>query len=99
MCVTCEHFIKRTRAVTRGQVNSGLALPPVFTRYGLTSISFLVVERWNTLPAECRQAPSLPEFVSRAKTFLGFPRPACWDRPSKIKHTSTTSAIDNGWDQ
>ena len=27
----------RTRAVTRGQVNSGLALLPVFTRYGLTS--------------------------------------------------------------
>ena len=63
----------RSRAVIRGQVNSSLALPPVFTRHGLTSISFPAAERWNTIPAECHQAPSLPEFVSRTKTFLGFP--------------------------
>ena len=62
-----------TKAVTRGHVNSGLALPTVFTRYVLTSISLLAAERWNTLPTECRQAPSLPKFASCTKTFLGFP--------------------------
>ena len=70
---TPRSVASRTRAVTRGQVISGLALPPVFIRCDLTSISILAAERWNTLPAECHHAPSLHEFVSRPESFLGFP--------------------------
>ena len=55
----------RTRAVTRGQVNSGLALLPSFYQVWLDLYFFLAAEWWNTLPAECGQAPSLTEFLSR----------------------------------
>ena len=30
-------------------------------------------DRWNSLPLECRQACSIPEFVSHVKLYLGFP--------------------------
>ena len=62
-----------TTSVTRGQTSLSLVLPPVSTRYGMHSISFLAADRWNLLPTECRQAHSLPEFVQHLKVFLGFP--------------------------
>ena len=63
----------RTAVSTRGQSYSALVLPCARTRYGFTSISFLAADRWNSLPLECRQACSIPEFVSHVKLYLGFP--------------------------
>ena len=40
---------------------------------GMHTFFFLAAERWNVLPHECRQAVSLPEFVSQTNSFLGFP--------------------------
>ena len=62
-----------TSAVTRGQRSSALVLPAVYSRFGSHSVSFLAADRWNSLPSDCRQAQSLPDFVSQLKLFLGFP--------------------------
>ena len=62
-----------TSVVTRGQAGSSYILPGVYTRYGYNSISFIAADRWNSLPPDCRNARSLPVFVSHTKLFLGFP--------------------------
>ena len=61
------------QARTRGQAQRALVLPPVSTQYGMRSISFLAADRWNALPTDCRQAPSLTLYVNMVKIHLGFP--------------------------
>ena len=48
-----------TTAQTRSQHSFGLSLPPFHSRFGLHSLSFLAADRFNSLPASVRLAPSL----------------------------------------
>ena len=52
---------------------SSLALPTAYSRYGYTAVSFLGADRWNNLPAVCRQARSPAEFATSVKLTLGYP--------------------------
>ena len=60
-------------ALTRGQQSLSLQLPSRYSRYGYYSISFLAADRWNSLPANCRQGRSPNEFAHLVKVFLGYP--------------------------
>ena len=61
------------QACTRGKAQRALVLPLVYTQYGMRSISFLAAGRWNSLPADCRQAHPLALFINMVKLHLGFP--------------------------
>ena len=62
-----------TAAITRGQATAALVLPPAHTRHGFRAISYLAANRWNALPADCRQAPSPASFRALIKSHLGLP--------------------------
>lgn len=63
-----------TSACTRSQSSFGLALPNVSSRYGFFSLSFLAADRYNSLPASVRSAPSFAEFRSLCMShILGYP--------------------------
>ena len=60
--------------ITRGQQSLALKLPVCCTRYGYHSVSFLAADRWNMLPANCRNARSPNEFAHHVKLHLGYPK-------------------------
>ena len=63
-----------TTSCTRSQTTLGLALPPVISRYGYHSLSFLAADRFNSLPAAVRNAESLRQFSANCLShILGYP--------------------------
>lgn len=62
-----------TSARTRSQTQCGLSLPAVRSRSGYFSLCYLAADRWNSLPAEIRSAPTLARFRSSLLSFLGYP--------------------------
>jgi len=62
-----------THAQTRGQTSAALSLPHPKSRFGFHALSYLAADRWNALPADCRQARSPAEFAAFTRNFLGYP--------------------------
>ena len=59
-----------TNALTRGQSALALALPNASSRYGFYALPYLAADRWNSLPAACRQAASFAMFNSTLRSLF-----------------------------